>query len=208
MRNFRAVVLFLFIPVLSLLSPGLSAQSPTETYKEIKPAQPTRSGDKIEVLEVFFYGCIHCYNLEPFVKQWLVTKPDNVAFYRMPVVFREDYKPLAQAFYTAEKMGVLDKVHEQLFSAIHKERLQLFTEAPLKEFFVGQGINGDEFTRVYNSAEISTKVTQAEVMARRYMISSIPTVIVNGKYLTSPAMAGGQRELFTVIDQLVGMETH
>ncbi|TAJ92586.1 MAG: thiol:disulfide interchange protein DsbA/DsbL [Gammaproteobacteria bacterium] len=208
MRYLRPVVLSLLIPVLSLVSPGLSAQSSAETYKELKPAQPTRSGDKVEVLEVFFYGCVHCYNLEPFVRQWIETKPDNVAFYRMPIVFREDYKPLAQAFYTAEKMGVLDKVHEQLFSAIHKDRAQLFTEAPLKEFFVAQGINGDEFTRVYNSAEISTKVTQAEVMARRYMISSIPTVIVNGKYLTSPAMAGGQRELFTVIDQLVGKESH
>jgi len=208
MRSFRTVILSLFISVLAVLSPSLSAQSPAETYKEIRPAQPTRSGDKIEVLEVFFYGCIHCYNLEPFVKQWLATNPDNVAFYRMPIIFREDYKPLAQAFYTAEKMGVLDKVHEQLFSAIHKDRRQLFTEAPLKEFFVGQGINGDEFTKVYNSAEISTKVMQAEVMTRRYMISSIPTVIVNGKYLTSPAMAGGQRELFTVIDQLTGMEKH
>src|SRR3989304_47558 len=196
MRNSGPAILSLFISVLAVLSPSLSAQSPAETYKVIRPAQPTRSSDKVEVLEVFFYGCIHCYNLEPFVKQWLENKPADVEFYRMPVVFRDDYKPLAQAYYTAEKLGVLDKIHEQLFSAIHKDQRQLFTEGPLKEFFIEQGVDGDEFTRIFNSAEITTKVRQAEVMGRRYMIASIPTVIVNGKYLTSPAQAQGQKELF------------
>ena len=101
---------------------------------------------------------------------------------------------------------MLDKIHEQLFSAIHKDQRQLFTEGPLKEFFIEQGVDGDEFTRIFNSAEITTKVRQAEVMGRRYMIASIPTVIVNGKYLTSPAQAQGQKELFDVIEQLVEME--
>lgn len=207
MQNLRKLLMVILLPVMSVMAPGILAQEqPAATYKEIRPAQPTRSSDKVEVLEVFFYGCIHCYNLEPFVKQWLENKPANVEFYRMPVVFRDDYKPLAQAYYTAEKLGVLDKIHEQLFSAIHKDQRQLFTEGPLKEFFIEQGVDGDEFTRIFNSTEITTKVRQAEVMGRRYMIASIPTVIVNGKYLTSPAQALGQKELFEVIEQLVEME--
>jgi len=206
MQNLRKLLIVILFPVMSVMAPGILAQEPAATFKEIRPAQPTRSSDKVEVLEVFFYGCIHCYNLEPFVKQWLENKPADVEFYRMPVVFRDDYKPLAQAYYTAEKLGVLDKIHEQLFSAIHKDQRQLFTEGPLKEFFIEQGVDGDEFTRIFNSAEITTKVRQAEVMGRRYMIASIPTVIVNGKYLTSPAQAQGQKELFDVIEQLVEME--
>ena len=206
MQNLRKLLMVILLPAMSAMAPGILAQEPAATFKEIRPAQPTRSSDKVEVLEVFFYGCIHCYNLEPFVKQWLENKPADVEFYRMPVVFRDDYKPLAQAYYTAEKLGVLDKIHEQLFSAIHKDQRQLFTEGPLKEFFIEQGVDGDEFTRIFNSAEITTKVRQAEVMGRRYMIASIPTVIVNGKYLTSPAQAQGQKELFDVIEQLVEME--
>jgi len=206
MQNLRKLLMVILLTAMSAMAPGILAQEPAATFKEIRPAQPTRSSDKVEVLEVFFYGCIHCYNLEPFVKQWLENKPADVEFYRMPVVFRDDYKPLAQAYYTAEKLGVLDKIHEQLFSAIHKDQRQLFTEGPLKEFFIEQGVDGDEFTRIFNSAEITTKVRQAEVMGRRYMIASIPTVIVNGKYLTSPAQAQGQKELFDVIEQLVEME--
>lgn len=206
MQNLRKLLMVILLPAMLVMAPGILAQESADTYKVIRPAQPTRSSDKVEVLEVFFYGCIHCYNLEPFVTQWLENKPSDVEFYRMPVVFRDDYKPLAQAYYTAEKLGVLDKIHEQLFSAIHKDHRQLFTEGPLKEFFVEQGVDGDEFTRIFNSAEITTKVRQAEVMGRRYMISAIPTVIVNGKYLTSPAQAKGQKELFEVIEQLVEME--
>ena len=196
------LILFCVLPVAPL-----QAQAPADSYRVIRPAQPTRAAEgKVEVVEVFFYGCIHCYNLESFVQQWLESKPENVEFYRMPIVFRDDYRPLAQAFYTAEKLGVFDRIHEPLFSAIHKDQRKLFTDGPLRQFFIEQGVDAAEFDRVYNSAEIKTKVMQAEVMARRYMISSIPTIIVNGKYLTSPAQTGGQRELFTVIEQLVEME--
>ena len=90
MQNLRKLLMVILFPVMSVMAPGILAQEPAATFKEIRPAQPTRSSDKVEVLEVFFYGCIHCYNLEPFVKQWLENMPEDVEFYRMPVIFRDD----------------------------------------------------------------------------------------------------------------------
>jgi thiol:disulfide interchange protein DsbA len=205
MRRIQKLLLSL---LLLSVSSGIAAdQSLSGLYNEIRPAQPTRTGDKVEVLEVFFYGCIHCYNLEPHIKQWLEVKPEAAEFHRMPVIFRDDYKPLARAYYTAEKLAVLDRIHLQLFHAIHEEHRPLVTDAAIREFFIEQGIDSGEFDRTYNSNEIRTKVRQAEAMARRYMISSIPTIVVNGKYSTSPSQARGQKELFQVINQLVEKET-
>lgn len=197
------IISFLASLTLMCLSMTVHADDP---YTLIVPVQPTQSVDKIEVLEVFWYGCPHCYDFEPYVKKWLESKADDVEFRRMPGIFNKSWVPHAKAYYTAEKLGVLDLIHSALFEALHKDRKRIFSESELKEFFVSKGVGADEFTRVFNSAEIETKFKQAFVMGQRYKISGVPAVIINGKYMTSGSLAGSYDNLLKTIDELVDKE--
>lgn len=177
------------------------------TYKEIRPAQPTHSGNKIEVVEVFWYGCPHCYAFEPYIKKWLATKPDDVAFRRLPGILGAAWAPHARAFFTAQKMGILNQIHEPLFNAIHKEGKRIFNEEQLKDFIVGlTGVNGDKFSRIYDSKEIDIKMRQALISEQKYKITGVPAMIVNGRYLTNGTMAKSYEKLIEVINHLVDME--
>lgn len=177
-----------------------------EAFTRIVPAQPTQTDDKIEVVEVFWYGCPHCYDFEPYVEKWLATLPEDVEFRRMPGIFNKNWVDHAKAYFTAEKLGVLDKTHTALFDALHKQKKRIFSEQELKEFFVSKGVDGDEFTRVFNSSEIETKFKQAFVMGQRYKITGVPAVIINGKYMTSGSLAGSYDNILKTIDELVDTE--
>jgi thiol:disulfide interchange protein DsbA len=179
---------------------------PGQGYNVISPEVPTQTGDKIEVLEVFWYACPHCYDFEPYVKEWLASKPDDVVFRRMPGIFRKNWIPHAKAFYTAEKLGVLDKIHSPLFDAIHKERKKIHDDAAMKKFFVKQGVDEDEFTKVYESEEIDIKAKQAFVMGQKYKITGVPAIIVNGKYMISGSTAGSFENVLKITNALVDKE--
>ena len=187
---------------------GVCADSITDYYTLIRPAQPTHvEKGKVEVVEIFYYGCIHCYHYEPHLLKWLKQKPKNVAFSRMPVIFNPSQVPLAKAYYTAQKLGVLDKIHEQLFSAIHSDRRNIFDDDAIKAFFIEQGVNGDEFSRAYNSMAVKIKVKQAEAMVKRYHLTGVPSVVINGKYLTGPSYAQSYDRLVTVMNTLIAKES-
>ena len=176
-------------------------------YKEIRPAQPTHSGKKIEVVEIFWYGCPHCYEFEPYLQNWLSTKPDDVVFRRLPGILGPSWTPHARAFFTAKKMGILDKIHEPLFRAIHKEGRRIYNDEQLKDFIVGlTGVNADQFSRIYDSKEIDIKMRQALISEQKYQITGVPAVVVNGKYLTNGTMAKSYENLIKVINHLVGVE--
>ncbi|MEM7027639.1 MAG: thiol:disulfide interchange protein DsbA/DsbL [Pseudomonadota bacterium] len=175
-------------------------------YITISPAQPTQTGDKIEVVEVFWYGCPHCYDFEPYVEKWLETKPDDVELRRMPGVFRKSWIPHAKAFYAAEKMGVLDKVHQPIFEAMHKKRKKLNDFDALEDLFSDQGIDSGEFKKAYNSDEVDTKVKQAYLMGQRYKVPGTPAMIVNGKYLVSGSSAGSFENMIKVVTELADKE--
>ena len=177
-----------------------------QPYVRIQPPQPTQTEDKIEVVEVFWYGCPHCYEFEPYLEKWLENKPADVEFRRMPGVFRDSWIPHAHAFYTAEKLGVLDIIHKPLLDAIHKNKQNLFNEESLKEFFVKYGVDGDAFTEIFHSNEVETRVKQAFVMGQRYGLTGVPAIIINGKYRTGGDLAGSLPEVLPVIDSLVEQE--
>ena len=177
------------------------------TYEEIRPAQPTQSGNKIEVVEVFWYGCPHCYTLEPYLQKWLAGKPDDVEFRRLPGILGSSWTPHARAFFTAEKMGILDQIHEPLFKAIHKDRKRIFSDEELKDFIVSTtGVDANEFSRIFNSKEIDIKMRQALVSEQKYKITGVPAIIVNGKYLTNGTMAKSYEAIINVTDHLIDME--
>jgi thiol:disulfide interchange protein DsbA len=176
-----------------------------QNYVLVSPPQPTSTKDKIEVVELFWYGCPHCFHLEPYVKRWLKTKPTNVKFVRMPAVLNPSWEPLARAYYTAQILGIVDKIHTPLFDAIHEKRQQqlLGSEEALATFFKQYGVPEDKFRRIYRSFAVETKIRRSRDMGLRYGARGVPTVIVDGKYRTGSEEAGGPSKVFKVVDQLI-----
>lgn len=175
-------------------------------YKRIANPQPTVSADKIEVLELFWYGCPHCYHLEPQLSAWLEGKPEDVVFVRMPAVLGPDWELLARAYYTMELLGVEDQVHVPLFEHIHKERKRIRNVADVKAVFIEHGVSEQDFDRTFQSFAVITKTSRARQARALYGITGVPVLVVNGKYLTSAQMAGGNKEMLQVVDFLVQRE--
>lgn len=175
-------------------------------YQKLKTPQPTEAGKAVEVVELFWYGCPHCYHLEPFIHDWLQGKPDDVSFVRMPAVMGAGWELLAKAYYTAELLGVLDKVHGELFSTIHEQNKKIKDEDMLREFFVGLGVSAEDFNKTFGSFAVAVKLNNARMMTRRYGITGVPTIVVNGKYSTGASMAGSNKSLIDVINYLVEQE--
>jgi len=175
-------------------------------YQVIKNAQPTASEDKIEVLELFWYGCPHCYHLESELDTWLKNKPDDIVFVRVPAILGPSWELYARAFYTAELLGVADKIHKPLFDRIHKEKKPIRNLQQLKDFFIAQGVSAQDFDDTYKSFAVITKTNRAKQASSLYGISGVPALVVNGKYRTSAREAGGNREILEVVDFLVEKE--
>lgn len=177
-----------------------------QEYLVLANPQPTSTGDKIEVVELFYYGCPHCYRLEPLLGEWLADKPDDVEFIRMPAVLGPGWESLGKAYYTAELLGVNDKMHLALFEALHKDRKKISDEAALQAFFVEQGVSAEDFKNTFNSFAVNVKLNNAKQMTKRYAITGVPTVIINGKYSTSASQAGNNEKVIKVMDYLIVQE--
>jgi thiol:disulfide interchange protein DsbA len=185
-------------------------------YTRLATPQPTSAPDKIEVVELFSYSCPHCFHLEPQLGTWLKAKPDDVVFVRLPVIFRPEWEVLAKAYFTADILGVLDKTHAALFDAIHVKNQKFGDAAAMQAFFTSHGVSEDDFKKTFNSFAVAVKVNSAKLMARRYAITGVPTIIVNGKFSTSATLAGSdekglnEKELnektLEVVDYLVAQE--
>lgn len=206
MKSVTTLLLAMFFVV---LQPGLAQAKDYEEGKEyqlLSSPQPTSTGDKIEVVELFWYGCPHCYELEPDMQEWLKRKPEYVELVRMPAIVGPRWELLAQAYYTAELLGNIDTIHPALFKALHEKHMKINDEAALQAFFVDQGVSAEDFKNTFNSFAVSVKMNNARQMTRRYKISGVPTIIVNGKYSTGAKQAGGNKGVFEVVDYLVEQE--
>jgi thiol:disulfide interchange protein DsbA len=175
-------------------------------YKTLSRPQATETGDKVEVLEIFWYGCPHCYHLEPLVQRWLAQKPDYVEFRRMPGVLGNHWAIHAKAFYAAEMLGVLDRIHEPLFGAINKQKRRLNDEESLADFFAEQGVDREDFLKAMRSFVVDMKVRRAIQFGTRLGIDGVPTFLVNGKYITSPSLTASGERMFRLVDDLVAQE--
>ena len=175
-------------------------------YQLLTPAQPTTTGDKIEVVELFWYGCPHCYAFEPALREWLKHKPDYVEFVRMPAVFAHNWEVHARAYFAAQQLGVLEKIHPLLFDAIHKDNRKLFSEDELAAFFVEQGVTAADFHKAYNSFDTDTKARRAIAATREYGITGVPSIIINGKYRSSAQQAGRFEILLKLVEVLAAKE--
>ena len=146
---------------------------------------PVQTGDpsKIEVVEVFSYGCPHCFDFDAVLESWRAKQPSDVAFRRVPAMFRPEWVILAQAFYAAEVLGVTDRVNKPIFEAIHLEGLNPGDPAVLANIFEeSAGVDGEQFLKVLNSFGVRSKAQQADAQGRMYRLPGVPTLIVDGKY--------------------------
>ena len=194
-----------FAQLIFFLATGFAHADDAAPYDTI-PAQPTTSGNKIEVIEFFWYGCPHCFSLEPFLEKWLAKKPDDVAFRRIPAILGNNWVHYAKVYYAADKLGVVDKLHTSLFNAIHEQRISLDDGPKLGNFLKNLGIDKDKFFTAYQSEEIGNKIKNAYVMGQDYELTGVPTIIVNGKYRTSASQAGSNEKLIQVMDELIQKE--
>ena len=178
-----------------------------EHYKRISPEVETHADGKIEVVEVFWYGCHHCFTFEPFINKWVESKPDNVMFRRVPGVFSSHWVPHARAFYAAEILGVMDKIHSPLFDAIHDKKQKIGDEDSLARFFVAHGVPEADFREAYNSFSVDTKTRQATSASKNYAITGVPSMIIDGRFRTSARLTGTYEEMLKVVDYLVDKQS-
>lgn len=175
-------------------------------YQRINPPAPlTEHKDKVEVVEMFFYACPHCYELEPKIQNWLKDKP-YVDFQRMPAIVGPSWAEQARAFYIAEALGKIDALHKALFKAIHEDGKQIYNEYSVIKFFTSQGIDKQKVIELYFSPKIVEKVNEARIRTVKYDLRGVPAVIVNGKYKTAPYFVHNQEEMIEVLDSLVEKE--
>jgi thiol:disulfide interchange protein DsbA len=177
-------------------------------YQKIVPAQPTSvAAGKVEVAEVFWYGCGHCFTLDPAIESWRAkNKPPYVEFTRVPAMWNDGTRMHARVFYTAELLGKLDELHTLIFRELHVSNNQLNTVDKISTFFQQHGVSKEEFTKAFSSFAVESKLQRADLLNRRYRINSVPTIIVNGKYSADQGSAGGESQLFGLIEELAAHE--
>ncbi len=187
---------------------GSSAQAAEEqVYSLVDPAQPTVNKDKIEVRELFWYKCPHCFKFEPALKKWLKNKPADVEFVRMPAVYSSGkFLLMAQAYYTAEALGVVDKVNIPIFEELHVRRRSLDTEEQLMAFFAKYGVSNKAFQKAFKGFSVDRKVRKARIMTAKYGSSSVPAVVVNGKYRLTTDQVFDFNDMMELVDKLVEKE--
>jgi protein dithiol oxidoreductase (disulfide-forming) len=171
-------------------------------YTRVNP-QPVETGSKIEVREFFWYGCPHCFSLEPFLETWLKTLPKNTQFVRTPAVFNERWAVHARAYYAFEALGITAKMHTALFYAMNVEKRPMNDAESIAALVAEKGGNRQAFLDAYNSFGMQANLNRATQLAHAYNIDSVPTLIVDGKYMTNANIAGGYDKVAKVLDFLI-----
>lgn len=183
---------------------AFAAAVPGRDFAAVNPPQPTDSGTKIEVVEFFSYACPHCNHLEPALEAWARRLPANVVIHRIPVTFgRPDWVPLAKLYLTLETLGEADRLNGKVFQAVHEQHINLASPEACTNWAATQGLDGKKFADVYNSFGIASRLQRANLKAQAYAIDGVPALIVDGRYRTSPAMAGGNEQSLAVTDELI-----
>lgn len=177
-----------------------------EHYVVLDRPVPTRDNTKVEVVEMFSYGCPHCYEFEPLVKAWGSQQASDIDFWFFPAIWSRQMELYARAFYTANKLEVSEKIHLPLFNTIVIEQKSIRNESDLADFFESHGVDRNIFTETFNSAEVEKQAVHAEERVRLYKPVGVPEIIVNGKYRVDRMHAGGLTEMLMVTDYLVNKE--
>ncbi|MGH8762057.1 MAG: thiol:disulfide interchange protein DsbA/DsbL [Nitrosospira sp.] len=172
-------------------------------YTVLPHPRPTESGKNIEVLEFFWYGCPHCYDLHPHIKAWLKTIPKDVSFRYVPAIFRPNWIPGVKIFYALEALGEKDRLHDKVYDAIHLGKIDLTKDEVLFDWIAKQGVDRQKFIDAYNSFSVQNQVSRSTQMSKDYNLSGVPALVVDGRYLTSGRMGGTPQDTVKVLDELI-----
>ena len=172
-------------------------------YRLIPQPQPVQSGDRIEVIEFFFYACPYCNELSPHIERWRAKKPADVVFRRLPVVRHDSWAPLAKTYFTLESMGELERLHAAVYRSYHVDDLYMSQDKVIADWAGKHGLDAEKFMSIYRSDETLKKVEQARKMTMDYDIQGTPSVVVDGKFLTSTGMTPSVPQVIPVIDSLI-----
>ena len=183
-------------------------------YRPLVPAQPTDAPPgKVEVVEVFWYGCPHCYALDPYIESWRKTKPAYIEFHRVPVTWQPVHQSHAKLFYTFEALGKEEALHNAVFAEMHDRKNFMFMQGDEKEtlsaqvtFATAHGVSAADFTNAYSSFTVQTNMQKADELVHRYHVDGVPLLVINGKYVTDVNMAGSPANVMSVVNDLAASE--
>ena len=184
---------------------GASAAELAEgkNYARLRAPVPVETGKKIEVIEFFSYGCPHCAELEPHITAWLARLPPDVQFRRVPVMFQDRWINLGKIYYTLDALGDETKLSPEVFKAIHGQNMSLWNDKTFFDWAAASGLDRKKVEDIYNSFTIAGKMNRAKQLAQTYNIQSVPTVIVDGKFITASDKVGTHAQMPGAIDELV-----
>jgi len=193
--------------VFALVATGVFAQQLAEgkQYLRLKNPQPVESGKKIEVIEFFSYACPHCGELEPALQSWLKNAPADIQFKRVPVMFQPRWEGLAKVYYTLEALGEESKLSPDVFTAIHGKGANLGSDQEFFDWAASKGLDRKKVEDMYKSFAMSGKVNRARQLAGAYSIQSVPTIIVDGKFVTASDKVGSHAMMPAALDALVAL---
>ena len=203
MRRLASILLAAVLALPAFLPSTVGAQQ--LQYTEIKPPLPVETQGKIEVIEFFWYGCPHCYTLEPYIEAWLKKRPPDVEFRRVPAIFNQRWGHDASIYYTLEALNLVDKLHRPLFDAIHKNNLRTDSEAALSEWLQKNGVDAKKFMDTLKSFGVQSKTRRAVQQTVAYKIDGTPAMAVAGRYTVSAQQGRTQQGMLDAVDSLVMM---
>jgi thiol:disulfide interchange protein DsbA len=186
-----------------IAAPAAGQLTAGKEYQVLDFPQPVATGDRIEVIEFFYYGCPYCNEALPLIVKWLPTLSADVQYRRVPVVRPDSWAPLARTYYALESLGRLGGLHRHVFDSIHIDGLALTDETAMFDWAQRNYIDRQKFIDVYRSADTSAKVAKALDLSDKYNITRIPAIAIDGKYVTTPGMAGGVNAVLLAVDQLI-----
>ena len=196
-----------FIPFVLMLVFSNNALSLDNTQKYIQISnQKQTESDKIVIYEFFWYGCPHCYNLEPTMDRIESSLGKDTVLIKIPVALRDTWEAHAKAYYSLQQMKLDDDLHEKVFTEIHINNNRLDTKEKLEQFVQEKGFNSKRFSEIFDSFGTDLRVKKASRLANQYQITSVPTLIINGKYKTSGSLVSSYDELYDVVQLLIDKE--
>ena len=193
-----------------MLLPAISQASDYSAgidYDALETPVATQSGDKIEILEFFWYGCPHCFHFEPALNKWKKDLPENVTFTRLPSPLNPSWMVHTKAYYTLQTMGEAEKHHDAIFQAMHVQKQKLNTKASIATFLASRGVNKDSFLANFDSFAVEMRARQALQMGQSYKVSGVPMLAINGKYTVSASKAGGYDGMIKITKHLIEKES-
>ncbi len=204
-----ALALLVFSATSAAQQPAESQRPASQTpvradieYRVIKP-QPVNAANGIEVIDFFWYGCPHCYNLQPALERWISRKPADVTVRRIPAILRDSWAPHARIYYTLEALGEGERLHQRVYYSYHVEELALSKPEVVADWAARNGIARERWDETYNSVAVQRKVEEAAKLSRAYSVTGTPTLVVNGRYLTSSSMSESLNGVVMIVDGLV-----